>query len=142
LISGCFKVCSKTGIRITKRTCCSPACIQLLSDRQRLPASYTVAYLRRLPLDLLKIDQSFTRGIGVEENDEEIVRLIISMAHAMDLEVICEGVETREQLDFLQRYDCDLAQGYYFSKPKSVGEITDMFIAERDGRLNIMDGAK
>ena len=76
----------------------------------------------------------------MEENDEEIVRLMISMAHAMDLKVICEGVETREQLDFLQQHDCDLAQGYYFSKPKSVDEITEMFIAERHGTLRIMEG--
>lgn len=97
-------------------------------------------YLRRLPLDLLKIDQSFTRGIGVSENDEEIVRVMIRMAHAMGLGVICEGVETREQLDFLREHDCDYCQGYYFSKPRTVEDLTELFIAERENRLNIMDG--
>jgi diguanylate cyclase (GGDEF)-like protein len=97
-------------------------------------------YLRRLPLDILKIDQSFTRGIGVSENDEEIVRVMIRMAHAMGLRVICEGCETKAHLDFLIEHDCDLVQGYYFSRPKSVQDITALFIAERDGKINIMDG--
>ncbi len=101
----------------------------------------SIDYLRRLPVDLLKIDQSFTNGIGVSDNDEEIVRVMIRMAHAMGLKVICEGVETKQQLEFLQQHECDLVQGYYFSKPKSVDEITELFIAERDGTGNIMQGS-
>lgn len=98
-------------------------------------------YLRRLPLDILKIDQSFTRGIGVSENDEEIVRVMIRMAHAMGLRVICEGVETREHLDFLRRHDCDFCQGYYFSKPRTSEELTELFIAEKNRTIDIMAGA-
>jgi diguanylate cyclase (GGDEF)-like protein len=98
-------------------------------------------YLRRLPLDILKIDQSFTFGIGESENDEEIVKVMIRMAHAMGLQVICEGVETREQLDFLSEHNCDLVQGYYFSEPRSVKDITNLFVGERDGSINIMEGA-
>ncbi|MFT4798432.1 MAG: diguanylate cyclase (GGDEF)-like protein [Candidatus Azotimanducaceae bacterium] len=97
-------------------------------------------YLRRLPMHLLKIDQSFTRGIGQSEHDEEIVRVMIRMAHAMGLEVICEGVETREQLDFLRTHDCDLAQGYYFCKPRSAIEITDVMVGIRNGTINLMEG--
>ncbi len=97
-------------------------------------------YLRRLPLDILKIDQSFTFGIGESENDEEIVRVMIRMAHAMGLKVICEGVETREQFEFLRDHECDLVQGYYFSKPRTVDKITELFIAERDGTIDIMAG--
>jgi diguanylate cyclase (GGDEF)-like protein/PAS domain S-box-containing protein len=97
-------------------------------------------YLRRLPMDILKIDQSFTGGIGQSENDEEIVRVMIRMAHAMGLEVICEGVETRAQLDFLVANHCDLAQGYYFSRPKSVADMTAMLLAERDTGLAVMEG--
>jgi diguanylate cyclase (GGDEF)-like protein/PAS domain S-box-containing protein len=97
-------------------------------------------YLRRLPMHLLKIDQSFTRGIGQSEQDEEIVRVMIRMAHAMGLEVICEGVETRAQLDFLRDHDCDLAQGYYFCKPRSVTEITDVMLGIRNGTINLMEG--
>ena len=97
-------------------------------------------YLRRLPMHLLKIDQSFTRGIGQSEHDEEIVRVMIRMAHAMGLEVICEGVETRAQLDFLRKHDCDLAQGYYFCKPRTVTEITDVMLGIRNGTIDLMEG--
>ncbi|MDA1301436.1 MAG: EAL domain-containing protein [Proteobacteria bacterium] len=96
-------------------------------------------YLRRLPLDILKIDQSFTFGIGESEHDEEIVRVMIRMAHAMGLKVICEGVETKEHLQFLKAHDCDYVQGYYFSKPLSVDDMTDLLTAEKDGTLNVMD---
>jgi len=97
-------------------------------------------YLRRLPLDILKIDQSFTFGIGESENDEEIVRVMIRMAHAMGLKVICEGVETREQFEFLREHECDLVQGFYFSKPRTVDKITELFIAESSGTIDIMAG--
>ena len=96
-------------------------------------------YLRRLPLDILKIDQSFTRGIGESENDEEIVRVMIRMAHAMGLKVICEGVETVEHLRFLQAHDCDFVQGYLFSRPQDPEDITNMILGENDGTYNIMD---
>ncbi len=96
-------------------------------------------YLRRLPLDILKIDQSFTRGIGESENDEEIVRVMIRMAHAMGLKVICEGCETVEQLRFLQAHDCDYVQGYLFSKPQAAEDITNMIMGEHQGSYNIMD---
>lgn len=96
-------------------------------------------YLRRLPLDILKIDQSFTRGIGESENDEEIVRVMIRIAHAMGLKVICEGVETVEHLRFLQAHDCDYVQGYLFSKPQDPEDITNMILGENNGTYNIMD---
>ena len=96
-------------------------------------------YLRRLPLDILKIDQSFTRGIGESDHDEEIVRVMIRMAHAMGLKVICEGVETSEHLSFLQAHDCDYVQGYLFSKPKDPDEITRMIVGEVEGTYNIME---
>ncbi len=96
-------------------------------------------YLRRLPLDILKIDQSFTRGIGESENDEEIVRVMIRMAHAMGLKVICEGVETVEHLRFLQEHDCDYVRGYLFSRPQDPEDITRMIRGENDGTYNIMD---
>lgn len=87
----------------------------------------TLDYLRRLPLDFLKIHQSFTWGIG-ESRGEEIIEVMIRMAHAMDLKVICEGVETRQQLAFLQHHNCDLIQGYLFSKPRSINDITELFV--------------
>ncbi|MDO8412557.1 MAG: EAL domain-containing protein, partial [Gallionellaceae bacterium] len=73
-------------------------------------------YLKKLPVDKLKIDQSFVSDIH-EGNDAAIVRSIISLGHQFNLEVIAEGVETLEQLDFLHARGCDQIQGYYFSQP-------------------------
>jgi diguanylate cyclase (GGDEF)-like protein/PAS domain S-box-containing protein len=77
----------------------------------------SLSYLKMLPLDQLKIDQSFVRDIVVDKNDEVIVCTIIDMARNFGLSVIAEGVETREQLEILQRNGCPNYQGHYFSKP-------------------------
>jgi EAL domain-containing protein (putative c-di-GMP-specific phosphodiesterase class I) len=70
-----------------------------------------------LPADILKIDKSFISGIGEDARDEELVRMIIKIAHMMGLEVVCEGVERVEQAEWLQEMGCDRAQGYYFAMP-------------------------
>ncbi|MFK7161656.1 EAL domain-containing protein [Marinospirillum sp. MEB164] len=83
----------------------------------------SLQYLKRLPLDQLKIDQSFVRDLQ-HEDDATIVRTIIAMGKALNLQVIAEGVETREQQDFLARYACDAFQGYLFCRPELAEEIT------------------
>jgi len=75
----------------------------------------------------LKVDQSFVRDIVADENDAAIVRSIISLGHQFKLQVIAEGVETLEQLDFLRARGCDEIQGYYYSHPLPVEEFV-MFI--------------
>jgi len=73
--------------------------------------------LQKLPVATLKIDKSFVAGIPGNADDEEIVRAMISLAHNLNKQVIAEGVENRDQLEFLIRHDCDQVQGYFFSRP-------------------------
>jgi EAL domain-containing protein (putative c-di-GMP-specific phosphodiesterase class I) len=77
----------------------------------------SLGYLRKFPLDTLKIDQSFVRQIDTVGEDTAIVTAVIGMAQALKLRVIAEGVETFEELEFLRAQHCDEAQGYYFSRP-------------------------
>jgi len=77
----------------------------------------SLSYLRIFPLDVLKIDQSFVRQIAANGSDAAIVTAVIGMAQTLKLKVVAEGVETREELNFLRTHQCDQAQGYYFSKP-------------------------
>jgi len=83
----------------------------------------SLAYLKGLPVSQLKIDQSFVREIPQDRDDMEITRAIISMAHALRLEVVAEGVETEEQLTFLCEHKCDLVQGYHFHQPLSLEAV-------------------
>jgi diguanylate cyclase (GGDEF)-like protein/PAS domain S-box-containing protein len=77
----------------------------------------SLSYLRKFPIDALKIDQSFVRQISTAPDDATIVTAIISMGRSLKLRVVAEGVETQEELSFLQTHHCDEAQGYLFSRP-------------------------
>ncbi len=95
----------------------------------------SLSYLKRFPLDMLKVDQSFVRDIATDPDDAAIVRAIITLAHALGIQTIAEGVETREQLRFLRENGCGAMQGYYFSKPLPVEELTRLLREQR--RLEI-----
>ena len=86
----------------------------------------SLSYLKKLPVDELKIDRTFIRDIPENEDDVAIVRSVIALAKSMKIDVIAEGVETIEQLNFLRRENCSQIQGYLISKPKDADEITQL----------------
>ena len=88
----------------------------------------SLAYLKRFPIDKLKIDIAFVREVTSNPDDAAIVLAIISMAHSMKLQVIAEGVENDAQLAYLRRHGCDEMQGYYFSRPVAQEEFEQMLM--------------
>ncbi|MCE3602097.1 EAL domain-containing protein [Massilia sp. P8910] len=95
----------------------------------------SLAYLRRFPIDKLKIDIAFIREVTSNPDDAAIVQAILGMAHSLKLEVIAEGVETAAQLAFLKRNRCDQVQGYFFSRPLALPELETLLIEARQMQL-------
>jgi len=89
----------------------------------------SLSTLHAFPFDKIKLDQSFVRNIIGNANDAIVVRTIINMGQSLKLRVIAEGVETKEQLAFLQAAGCDEAQGYYFSRPVSAEQFARLLEA-------------
>jgi diguanylate cyclase (GGDEF)-like protein/PAS domain S-box-containing protein len=100
--------------------------IEVLGQLKKLGISITIddfgtgysslSYLKRLPIDMLKVDKSFVMDIPEDKDDMEISAAVIAMAHKLKLQVVAEGVETKAQWDFLKKNNCDIGQGYLFSK--------------------------
>jgi len=89
------------------------------------------SYLKRIPIDKLKIDISFVQDIPHNKDDCEIVSAIIAMAHKLGLVVIAEGVETQAQVDFLKRNHCDEIQGYLISRPSTAEALAPLLAVRR-----------
>ena len=96
----------------------------------------SLAHLQRLPIDQIKIDQSFVRDIANDHQGAAIVRATIALAHELGVPVVAEGVEDETQLTFLTLHRCDIAQGFYFARPLS-GEAAGEYLraAQRDGGM-------
>ena len=91
----------------------------------------SLSYLKRFPVDRLKIDQSFVRDMTHNKDDAGITQAIINLGHTLDLEIVSEGVETKEQLELLKEQGCDIIQGYYISRPIQDSEIPDFLTTEK-----------
>jgi diguanylate cyclase (GGDEF)-like protein/PAS domain S-box-containing protein len=88
----------------------------------------SLAYLKHLPIDTLKIDQSFIRNLPMDEDDAAIAKAIIALAKNLKIAVIAEGVETEDQRKFLEENGCDMFQGYFVSKPISIKDFEEIFL--------------
>jgi EAL domain-containing protein (putative c-di-GMP-specific phosphodiesterase class I) len=93
----------------------------------------SLSYLKRFPVTSLKIDQSFVRDLGQDENASAIARAIISLGHSLDMKVIAEGVETEKQMSFLLENRCDEMQGFLFSRPLAAAEFVTLVERETRG---------
>jgi EAL domain-containing protein (putative c-di-GMP-specific phosphodiesterase class I) len=93
----------------------------------------SLSYLTELPADLIKLDRSFLRGELAQS--QAVVESIVSLAHRLNLQVVAEGVETREQKEGLARLNCDQFQGYYFSRPISESEVAALIVARTPAPL-------
>jgi len=99
----------------------------------------SMSYLRRFPIDKLKIDRGFIRELMTRADDASIVQAIISLAHSLHLKVIAEGVETPEQLLLLQEMGCDQYQGYHFSPPVPAAEFESLVRASRSSEASFRE---
>lgn len=109
--------------------------ISLLQDIKSLGVSFSLddfgtgysslSYLKKFPISELKIDRSFLIDVPANKEDNSIVRAIIAMAHSLGQKVVAEGVEEIQQLEFLEAHDCDVIQGFYFSKPLNRKDFTE-----------------
>jgi EAL domain-containing protein (putative c-di-GMP-specific phosphodiesterase class I) len=96
----------------------------------------SLTYLKRLPIDQVKVDKSFVGSVGVADSDDAaIVRAVVAMASALRLRTVAEGVEVMEQLDALREVGCDFGQGFYFSTPQPATHVRQLLDADRAAPL-------
>jgi EAL domain-containing protein (putative c-di-GMP-specific phosphodiesterase class I) len=118
---------AESNVRLLQRLKAQGVCISI----DDFGTGYSsLAYLKRFPIDAIKIDRGFIGDVTSDPDDAAVVIAIIDVAHSLKLKVIAEGVETAEQLAFLGAHGCDEAQGYLIARPM-VGEALVPFFAER-----------
>ncbi len=91
--------------------------------------------MRDYDFDIIKLDMGFVQKIGMDQKSNHILIALIDLAHHLEMKVVAEGVETREQAEFLKNYGCDYLQGYYFSKPVTQEEFEQLL----DGHLELKE---
>jgi EAL domain-containing protein (putative c-di-GMP-specific phosphodiesterase class I) len=91
----------------------------------------SLATLQQFPLDTIKIDRSYIRDLATQDDDSQLTKAIIAMGKSLSLTVVAQGVETKEQADFLRAHACDEIQGFYFSKPMSAPQFTALLQAQK-----------
>jgi EAL domain-containing protein (putative c-di-GMP-specific phosphodiesterase class I) len=98
----------------------------------------SLSYLNRLPIDALKIDRSFVATMAEDPTSRSIVHAVVALAHTLNVRVIAEGIETEEQLEYLRSINCDFGQGYYFSKPLTADQNTELLAASQKSRETLV----
>ena len=92
----------------------------------------SLSYLKRFPIDKLKIDKSFVDNLFSNPDDANIVQAVIVLGHKMNMEIVAEGIETRDQLMFLKKYQSDFGQGYYFDRPLKVDKLSSLLLERQE----------
>jgi len=98
----------------------------------------SLSYLKRFPIHTLKIDKAFIDDLTAEKNERHMVASIISIAHSMELSVVAEGVEEKEQLDALKELNCETIQGFYFSRPLSEQDFTSYLLKHNEEKITVV----
>ncbi len=93
----------------------------------------SLSALQQFPISTLKIDKSFVHDVAVDEDDATIVATIIKMARSLKMDVVAEGVESQEQLEFLREHDCDYVQGHLFGNPMTAEGLLELLIDQEEG---------
>jgi EAL domain-containing protein (putative c-di-GMP-specific phosphodiesterase class I) len=136
-----LEITESTAMRNVEATSATLSALKALGVRITIDDFGTgyssLSYLKRFPIDALKIDRSFVIDLPVEQDDASIAQAMITMAHALRLKVVAEGVETAAQLDFMIANGCDEIQGYYFSPPLPADECAKRLLARRAEPLHI-----
>jgi EAL domain-containing protein (putative c-di-GMP-specific phosphodiesterase class I) len=147
-VAGVLRDCGQEGSRVIFELTESAAMIDLETTRNNLKTlremgiqvaiddfgtNYsTIGYLKRIPVNQIKIDRSFVQGIGLDDDLEVLTQTIIQIGHSMNLKVVAEGIETQAQMKFLKSHGCDFGQGYLFCHPRPAGELLSVLREEED----------
>jgi EAL domain-containing protein (putative c-di-GMP-specific phosphodiesterase class I) len=95
----------------------------------------SLSYLRRFPIDILKMDKTFVQGVGTTPSDDALAQAIIDLTHTLGLTVVAEGIERVEQRDQLRLLQCNMGQGYFFTRPLDADGIEPFILSESDNEV-------